>query len=122
MKIRVGFVSNSSSSSFVCSLDNKYTIEQTEFILEKLIEMYNEIFSLYDDNFCPIRFDEIFGEIRFLTKDDLNRFKDFNIDIEYLETVVGKTLLIEGFGDNSIPSSLFDMIEDKFNATRLHLG
>ena len=53
MKIRNGFVSNSSSSSFVCNTG--LHAGEVEFKLGRMLDMYNELFE------TNLLFDEIFA-------------------------------------------------------------
>jgi hypothetical protein len=119
MKIRNGFVSNSSSSCFVCQTgyccDNKnYTIEETEGILQKILDFYNEIFG-EDENFS-----EVFGEIKIADEKDMDSLEYYTRGWDG-DTIKGK-ILIYSCEDNSIPYEVFDIIENKFNAQRIHLG
>jgi hypothetical protein len=111
MKKRIGFVSNSSSSSFICHTD--MSLEDVNDKLVILLDFYNEF------NDTNLSFDEVFCE-------------PFVASKEYASDEWGKTysaiaesegkIVIEGSCDNSIPWTLFDFIEDKFEAIRCHLG
>jgi len=111
MKKRMGFVSNSSSSSFIC--DTKMSPEAAKEKLVMMLDFYNE-FNDYD-----LVFESVFDEPFIATKEYAeSSWAEYYKDIAKAE---GK-LIIEGASDNSIPYDLFDMIKSKFNATRCHLG
>jgi hypothetical protein len=119
MKIRNGFVSNSSSSSFIC--DTKLTNEEIKIELKKLFSFCREFFKedLYIQESLSLPFDEIVGEIGKVKKNYLKDWQDYHGDI--IKANIGKAY-IESASDNSIPSVLCDLIERKFDAVRLHLG
>lgn len=107
MKIRQGFVSNSSSSSFVCNTN--LSIDEVKEKLKSLLEFYNE--------FCKedLEFDKIFGFIG-LSQDKCE-------DSDYYTDEIGKDkFVICSKNDNSIPYELWDFIEKKFDAFRVHHG
>ena len=124
MKIRNGFVSNSSSSCFVCNPmggikdyanDNKeYTVEEAREILQKMLDFYNE---MMEKN---LAFDDVFGEIKIGDDEDVEFLTDW--DKSWTEERVRGKLLITSACDNTIPYELFEFISTKFHAWREHLG
>ena len=114
MKIRKGFVSNSSSSCFICGKWGtcKYNIEEIIEILKKILDFYNDLEG------ANTSFENMFETPRIATKADIDDLKYWDVpksDVEY-------KLLIYSDSDNSIPYMLFDLIQQKFNAERIHLG
>lgn len=124
MKIRNGFVSNSSSSCFVCNpmggisdyaKDYKnYTVEEAKEILRKMLGFYNEI--LGED----LEFDKVFGDIKIAEEEDIKFLKEW--DEHWVRERVEGKLLICSSCDNTIPYELFEFISTKFHAWREHLG
>lgn len=115
MKIRQGFVSNSSSSSFICH--TKLSIDEVNEILQEMLDFYNKIYN--DEK----QFHDVFDYTRKLdTEDIVNWNKDYG---EYYckldEDDIG-AINIRSCYDNSIPYTLFDFICEKFNGHRIHLG
>lgn len=112
MKVRSGFVSNSSSSSFVCN--TTMTIKDVEKTLHQLLDFYNEFFN---EN---LKFDEVFKKPFYPTKEFVKHMNEEwgHLYYDYSED----KMVIESTDDNSIPYALFDLIEKKFDACRNHLG
>ena len=113
MKVRTGFVSNSSSSSFVCQTDmSMLLIERT---MHKLIDLYEDAVGVCSE-------EKLFEVI-----EGSKAYDEMLKDWDYLDcygvdgTTVGK-IIIESASDNSIPYELFDLIKTIFKAERLHLG
>jgi hypothetical protein len=111
MKIRNGFVSNSSSSSFICSTDMR--ICEVRRMLEKLLDMHNEFMN--ED----LSFDDVFRQP--FIADEAYTKGEWAGHYRYIADSKGK-VIIESAGDNSIPYEMFDYIEEKFDAVRCHLG
>jgi hypothetical protein len=122
MKIRVGFVSNSSSSSFICnhyeSEYNKMKKFNKEEVLKRLRVMHR---CAIDLGFLSpeTKFEDVFGEVRKATEKDINDLnKGWSTNFKYNKQM----FLINSKEDNSIPYELFELIESAFNAERVHLG
>jgi hypothetical protein len=125
MKIRNGFVSNSSSEAFIC--DSKISLKEAKEILIKMLEFYNEILT-GDKRFSIYGYNKVFQEPKFLTKEFFEEVLEPYYDSEYslkekisYEEVKDK-LIILSVSDNTIPFELFDIIQAKFAAQRIHLG
>ena len=112
MKLRNGFVSNSSTASFICQAD--FTVEQAKDILEKMLIYYRELMGKKLD------FYDVFKEPRIGTKKCYNYHANWTHHPDRDE-IIGR-LIIQGADDNSIPFSLFMLIEEKFEAKHYHLG
>lgn len=126
MKIRQGFVSNSSSSSFIC--DTKLSRSEIKEQLQKILAFSKELFSDSTSDYLKEQLDlpysEIFGSIGKVTKKylkDISFFLSEYTDEEKEKYFLGKTY-IHSAHDNSIPYELWDLICSKFNAQRIHLG
>ena len=114
MKIRTGFVSNSSSSSFIC--DTSMSLAEVD---KKLRIMYNFAKEFDFFGYESLDFEDMFNEPFIATKKyEREMQKDWGsapLEIE------GK-IIINGNSDNSIPYTLFEVIQDVFKATRIHMG
>ena len=101
MKIRQGFVSNSSSSSFVIR-SNHFTFEEVQTKMEEIKASLPDEWFEYD--------------VREITEEM------YEHDNWYMDrTDIGKIQIISS-EDNSIPYDAFDAIEDAFDCARYHLG
>lgn len=98
MKIRPGFVSNSSSSNFI--IDS--TIDEVKTDLGILLCFWN---AFYNEN---LQFDDVF-EVRIVDKKLID-------DEDLPPSSLGK-VNINSAMDNSIPSLMCELIEDKYDAT-----
>jgi len=126
MKIRQGFVSNSSSSSFICS--STLSVKEAEEKLKAMVTFYNELYG------TAHQFEDVFQKPFKITKDKkskeyLGYIADwiFGENPQYVRCVKEKKdmngkLIINGSEDNSVPYELFELIENFFSGTRVHLG
>ena len=116
MKIRYGFVSNSSSEAFLCQAS--FSLEETKTILQKMLNLHNEIFKENEKD----KFEDVFQEPKFVTMEDLILLDDFSGKGGHpSDDEIGK-LIIYSEKDNTIPFTLFEIIEYKFEVERWHLG
>ena len=113
MKIRARFISNSSSSSFICGMwgTNEYDVEETTAILQKMLNFYND---LENKN---LTFNNVFENPRIATDIDIDFLEDWDV-----KGTIKDRILINSISDNTIPFLLFGLIEEKFHAERIHLG
>jgi len=111
-KIRNGFVSNSSSSSFIC--DKSISLEDARDVMNILVDMYEKLYKNTDFPFTNEDFYIKIGDEEY--EKDLIKNWEFDVKEKVKDHVV-----IAGF-DNSIPSELFDLIENRCSAKRYHLG
>ena len=101
MKIRKGFVSNSSSSSFIINSD-RFTFEEVEKKMAEIKASSSDKWFEYD--------------VREITEEM------YEHDNWYMDRAdIGKIQIISS-EDNSIPYDAFDVIENTFDCVRHHLG
>ena len=103
MKIRQGFVSNSSSSSFICGSD--VTVEEATKVMEKLSQLGDlqckyEVFTADKD--YGKGWDDYYPEMRTARRE--------------------KRVIVQSVADNSIAGELLDLVETLLDAKRYHLG
>lgn len=93
MKLRNSFVSNSSSSSFICNTD--LSVDQIKGYIQRLLDVHNEIqeYQYKIDGFMEI----------------------------YATDKKGK-VVIEELGDGSIPYMIKEFIRSDLNASEMHDG
>lgn len=112
MKIRVGFVSNSSSSSFICETD--MSIPEVEKKLHSIFKFGKELGVISE----RLKYSDIFADPFIADKKYAKDLTFYNSD---LIEIKGK-LIIESAEDNSIPYELWELIESIFEGRRVHLG
>ncbi len=115
----VDVITNSSTELFIAN-DAK-EVEVVKNILEKMLEISN-----LDSNGNVVmshKVDEIFNVYKIDEKnvDSLIEMLDGYSCNQNREELIGK-IIIEGTSDNVIPYELFELIERKFDAERIHLG
>ena len=127
VKTRDGFVSNSSTTSFI--IRTKWSIEKSKEKLEKTISCYNEVFetNLKFDDVVKIYlasrgkvFDLIYEEevgVNFNDEDNEEVEKHTDLFIDSFPIYQGNFyLVIESVEENSIPDELLFWIEKLFHA------
>lgn len=114
MKIRSGFVSNSSSSSFIC--DTNKSPKTVKGQLVKIVELYNELSG--ENN----KFSDIFDEPFVANKALYSVFKGYLRKDDIEKIIHDKKLIILSNGCNTVPDCFFDLIEEIYNSRFVHLG
>ena len=122
MKIRSGFVSNSSSSSFVCNKYwtdyNSYKATDMDKVKEKLVKIF-ECMKILKLIIKDAKFSDVFQEPKKATKADIKELNEgWSANLKYNNQM----FLINSTGDNTIPHEFFELIEYIFDAERIHLG
>lgn len=117
MKIRLGYVSNSSSEAFLC--DTVLSLQDIKITLTSMLDFYN---SISRENEPPLSFEQVFEEPRVFSVDDYRSLKGIEYPFLWVGPEKFTRPLIVSQDDNTIPSALFSLIEVAFNATREHLG
>lgn len=128
MKTRNGFISNSSSSSFIVDSDFDDEAEVVR-IMELILYAYNAIFNgslstnvSTDQSDAP----NVCGGVYKVYRFDVNNDSNLRYTIES-EGIHGadeyqNRIVIESVDDNSIPYEIFSIIEYRFNARRYYGG
>ena len=118
MKIRKGFVSNSSTTSFICEVD--FGPEKMKQLLQELVDFYNK--------WCgkEYKFEDIFKDPYTGTEEDVQFFDDFfgkaYRDDYHDHSKANGNIIIMGTEDNSVPYGLHEFISTRFKCTHIHLG
>jgi len=103
----IDVITNSSSELFVVK-DKKQTVETIREILSEIIEVccpnIPPTEDIYEIEVCNKK----------VAKDYVSEWYDINIS--------PGDIIIKSSCDNSIPYSIFEIIEERFNAKRYHLG
>lgn len=122
MKIRNGFVSNSSSSCFICNYpaDNK-SIQDVTVKLKEMVSFYN---SMFEQKYS---YEDVFQDPRKPTARDIELLSDYigyygEGELRIKSGEVKDKLVIFDADDNSIPYELWEIICGVFSAERIHLG
>jgi hypothetical protein len=112
MKIRTGFVSNSSSSSFICYRP-LVDANQASEILHDLWNFYRDFFDNEDNR----GFDDVFRD-PFIS--DGKAYENGDPGEKDVYEFPAGALVIKSASDNSIPYLLHEWIEERFNAEGIH--
>ena len=117
MKIRSGFVSNSSSSCFI--VHKKLSEKTIEKRLRAILDCYNAVCDLKE----KVTYEAAIGSIEKIDEKYYEHILRHYLGEEYYrkEPIVGR-MSIRSSSDNSIPYPLFELIECAFDAWRIHLG
>lgn len=110
MKIRSKFVSNSSSSSFICG--EEITLEQATETMKKLVEFAKTFdISFSEEDYEIYQASEGFGY----------GWEDYYG--QYIRKAIEeKRIIIEDECDNAIPYYFYELISGLLKARRLHFG
>jgi len=115
MKTRLGFVSNSSSSSFICN--TLIDIIGVRNLLQAMLDLYNQA-TKKDFDQRVRSFNDVFDEPYIAREIPHQGWISY---YPQLADSIGK-VIIDSASDDSIPYCLEEMISEVFDATRLHLG
>ena len=118
MKIRNGFVSNSSSEAFI--IDPEIGLDNVKKALQKLVDIHPILCALNGDDYHYTSgndgdFNSMFKKPKIAGDHECEGWE------EYFTVKPGK-IIVYSTEDNSIPGWIMDAIEDIFNADRHHLG
>lgn len=121
----VDVITNSSSELFI--MDSKKSVETVRDFLRDSLDLRNGLVA--DEDFedgCEYTFDACFGFVEVIDEsnvdDILETLSGFTSGKEYTKKNLMGKIAIRSNGDNSIPWSIQEWIENTFNATRIHLG
>lgn len=116
MKIRTGFVSNSSSSSFI--IDSlKFTIEEVKEKMEVMRELFN--LTGKEEGSC-VFLEEDYAVFIASEEYEKEMIKEWGEYYNYKDCA--SKIILNSTKDNSIPYELFDFIENAFDCSRYRLG
>ena len=117
MKIRASFVTNSSSGCFVC-FGEGLTVEGVKKDLEVILGFYNSFFDRSRE------FHDVFEEPVIAVYADQARINHHLIyrGPEYARDDIKGKIIIYTADDNSVPSVLENILDEKFNTCYFHFG
>jgi len=110
MRSRIGFISNSSTSSFICPSD--VSVEKATEIMKKICKVA-EMFDLElcENDYAVFTADDTYG---------MGWDEWYKSEIE--QAVKEGRTIVEEITSNAFPWSLLDLIESALWARRLHFG
>lgn len=115
MKVRIGYVSNSSSSSFVI-VDGNKTEDEIKIFMKSLVNFYND--PEFTESCYEIRpITDYF--LKNLVKNQICKYDRNNIK-ELVKN--GAKLRLTAVSDNTIPLDVIELIANKLDAYYFHLG
>lgn len=118
MKLRCGFVSNSSSGSFI--FPKGYTIESTINKLNKIIDIFHDDLGMDNCGFEKF-FNEPFIITREFLSDHRHEFDEFNnVGVNGLSDLYRDRVVVNTAFDNSVPYQLHIMLCDGIGVEYLH--
>ena len=115
MKIKKGFVSNSSSSSFV--IKTEMSKEELDKELRRIFSAYNELVKK-DENF-----EDVFSEvIDVIDGEHVNEEESYFIEGYEEKRFLQHNFILRSEGDNTVPYLLSQILEACFTETIANLG
>ena len=114
MKVRTGFISNSSSSSFVC--DVKSSLDEVREQLKSMLYHFNQLMGTEHE------YADVFGEVISTSETVPHSEIGYAECSWYTRDDLEDKIIIRSANDNTIPYELFDLICGKFDAFRIHRG
>lgn len=114
MKIRTGFVSNSSSSCFICNTN--FSVEEVTVRLSHIIREYYNIAGY------PVPLLDQIATVTIADETNQEFLEEWSEWYPELKNIKDGDILIRSVGDNSIPYDTFNKIESTFHAYKFHLG
>jgi hypothetical protein len=129
MKIRQGFVSNSSSTSFYIDA-SKYSCAKVKETIKLALDLVN---FCHDSNYgnidsiCTVHETKDIKGIEMQIQQhyaplDDSLFDDDNLANQHQVKLPKKVIVVDSTDDNSIPFSIQEFLENELGATRQHWG